>query len=101
MIDHNVMRLYVSVHDSLAVAKVQRLQQFVNVEPHIEVVELGIQAAEIDVVNVLENQRRRLALHMAKGSKSHHISKVPQYSLSTTQAAASKKGGTKAKRSNL
>lgn len=78
------MRLYVSVHDSLAVAKVQRLQQFVNVEPHIEVVELGIQAAEIDVVNVLENQRRCLALHMAKGSKSHHISKVPQFSLYDT-----------------
>lgn len=55
MIDHNVMRLDVSVHDSLAVAKVQSLQQLVNVEPNIEIVEFGIEAAKIDIVDIFEN----------------------------------------------
>lgn len=62
MIDHNVMRLDVAVHNALAVAEVEGLEEFVDVEPHIEVVELGVQAAEIGIVDVLEDERRRLAL---------------------------------------
>ena len=63
MIDHNVMRLHVSVHDTLAVAEVQGLQQLQNVEPHIEVVELGVQAPKVGVIDVLKDEGGRLALH--------------------------------------
>ncbi len=56
MIDHNVMRLDVAVHNALAVAEVEGLEEFVDVEPHIEVVELGVQAAEIGIVDVLEDE---------------------------------------------
>jgi hypothetical protein len=64
MVDHNVMRLHVSVHNALAVAEVQRLKQLQDVEPHVDVVELGVQAAEVGVVDVLEDERRRLALRV-------------------------------------
>lgn len=66
MIDHNVMRLHVSVHNSLAVTKVQSLQQLENVESHIKVVELGIEASEVGIVDILENERRSLTLRFAR-----------------------------------
>lgn len=62
MIDHNVMRLYVSVHDSLAMAEVKSLKQLVDIVAHIDVVELGVEASEIGVVDILEDQRGRLTL---------------------------------------
>jgi hypothetical protein len=62
MIDHNVMRLYVPMHDSLAVAVVERLEQLEDVVPYVKVGELGVQAAEVGIVDVLEYQRRRLTL---------------------------------------
>lgn len=55
MIDHNVMRLHIPVHDALAMAKVKSLEQLEYIKPHIEVVELRIKATEIDIVNVFEN----------------------------------------------
>lgn len=68
MVDHNVMRFDVSVHDSLAVAVVQSLEQLQDVESHVKVVELRVQASEVGVVDILENQRRRLAL---QGTRTH------------------------------
>lgn len=56
MIDHNVMRLHISVHDALAVTEIQRLQELEDVVTHIEVVEFGIEAAEVGIVDVLENE---------------------------------------------
>ena len=64
MIDHNVMRFHVSVHDALAVAEIERLEQLEDVEADIEVVELWIEASEICVVDILEDERRRLTLFM-------------------------------------
>ena len=62
MVDHNVMRFDVAVHDPLAVTKVQRLEQLKDVEPHIEVVELRVEAPKVGVVDVLKDQRRGLTL---------------------------------------
>lgn len=62
MVDHNVMRLYVPMHDSLAVAEVEALEQLVDVVSNIDVVELGVEAPEIGIVDVLKDERRGLAL---------------------------------------
>lgn len=62
MVDHDVMRLHVSVHDTLAVAKVQSLEQLQDIVPHVQVVELGVEDPKFGVVDVLEYQGRRLAL---------------------------------------
>jgi len=59
------MRLHVAVHDAFAVAVVEGLEQLKDVVAHIDVVELGVQAAEVGVVDVLEDERRRLALRVA------------------------------------
>lgn len=64
MIDHNVMRLHISVHDSLAVAEVESLEQLKDVVTNIDVVELGVQASEIGVVDMLEDERRGLTLDL-------------------------------------
>lgn len=62
MIDHNVMRLYISMHDSLAMAEVQGFEELQDVKPDIQVIELGVQAPEVGVVDKLKNERWRLAL---------------------------------------
>ena len=66
MIDHNVMRFHVSVHDALAVAVVERLEELVDVVAYIDIVELGVEAPEIGVVDVLEDQRWSLTLQATK-----------------------------------
>jgi hypothetical protein len=73
MIDHNVMRFHVSVHDAFAVAEIQRLEKLEYVETDVEVVEFGVEASEIDVVDVLEDERRGLALHEHDMSALNHI----------------------------
>jgi hypothetical protein len=62
MIDHNVMRLDVSVHDALAVAVVERLEELEDVVTNINVVELGVQAAEVRVVDSFEDEGWGFAL---------------------------------------
>lgn len=62
MVDHNVMRFHVAVHDALAVAVIQRFQELVDIVSHIDVVELGVEAAEVGVVDILEDERWCLAL---------------------------------------
>lgn len=63
MIDHNVVRLDIAVHDALAVAVIEGLEQLKNVVPHVDVVELGVQASEVRVVDKFEDQGRRLTLY--------------------------------------
>lgn len=65
MIDHNVMRLDITVHDSLAVAEIEGLEELEDVESDINIVELGVQASEIGVVDMLKDERRCLALSTA------------------------------------
>jgi hypothetical protein len=56
MIDHNVMRLDISVHDAFTVAVVQRLEKLVYVVPHVVVLKLGVQAPKVGVVDILKDQ---------------------------------------------
>jgi hypothetical protein len=62
MIDHNVMRFDIAMHDALAVAVVESLEQLKDVVPDINVVELGVEASEVRVVDKLEDEGRRLTL---------------------------------------
>ena len=60
------MRFHVSVHDALAVTVVEGLEELVDVVAHIDVVELWVEAPEVGVVDVLEDQRRGLTLQVTK-----------------------------------
>ena len=62
MIDHNVMRFHISVHNALAVAEIQGLQKLKDVIPDIEICEFGVEVPEIRIVHVLEDKGRCLAL---------------------------------------
>lgn len=62
MVDHNVVRLHVSVHNSLAVAEIESLEQFKDIKSDIDILELGIEASEVGVVDIFKDQRRSLAL---------------------------------------
>lgn len=63
MIDHNVMRFHISMHDTLAVTVVERLEEFEDVVPHVEVIEFGVEGPEVRVVDILEDERGCFALH--------------------------------------
>lgn len=62
MIDHNVMRLDVAVHNALAVAEVEGLEELVHVVANVHVGELGVESAEVGVVDVFEDKGGSLAL---------------------------------------
>jgi hypothetical protein len=64
MIDHNVMRFDVAVHDALAVAVVEGFEQLVDVVADVDVVELGVESAEVGIIDVFENEGGRLALRV-------------------------------------
>lgn len=50
------------MHDALAVAEVEGFQELENVETDIDVVEFGVEASEIGVVDMLEDEGWRLTL---------------------------------------
>ena len=52
MVDHDVVRLHVSVRDALRVAKVQRLQNLEDVVLYIEIIEVLVQSAEIYIASI-------------------------------------------------
>lgn len=62
MVDHNVMRLYVSVHNSFAMAVIQTFEQLVDVVSNIDIVELGVETPEVCVVDIFEDERRSFTL---------------------------------------
>ena len=47
VVDHDVVRLDISVHDAPRVAEVEGLEEFGNVEAHIKVVKLGVEGFEV------------------------------------------------------
>jgi hypothetical protein len=65
MVDHNVMRLHIAMHDAFAVTVVERLEEFEDVVSHVEVVKLGIEGPEIGVVDIFEDEGRCLALRVS------------------------------------
>jgi hypothetical protein len=55
MVNHYIVRPYISVYDAFTVAKVQSLKQLENIESDIEVVEFGIETSEISVVDIFKD----------------------------------------------
>lgn len=79
MVNHNIVWLNITVHDSLTVTEVQRFQEFVNIEADVVVGEPGVQRAEIRVVHVFKNQTRRFALAIANDIKQgYHVGTTRQ-----------------------
>lgn len=54
MVDHNVVRFDVSVHDAFTVAKVQCFEQFEDIVSHIVINESRIERPEVGVVHIFE-----------------------------------------------
>lgn len=79
MIDHDVVRLNISVHNAFAMAEIQRLQtvstpprsrspvahlqELENIESNIVVDKFGVEASKVGIVDVFEDKGGRLALH--------------------------------------
>ncbi len=55
MIDHNVERLDISVHDAVGVSKIECFEDFVRVEPDVYIVEALRDDLRLDVRNVFEH----------------------------------------------
>ena len=61
MVDHDVVRLDVPVHDAHAVAVIESLQMLIQVVPDVIVRQGLIQLLEVRVVNMLKDKRRSSA----------------------------------------
>lgn len=72
MVDHNVVRLHISMHDTLAVTEVECLQKFIDVVTNIVVHETRIERTEVGIVHVFEYQTRRLTLAVTNDIKQGH-----------------------------
>lgn len=74
MVDHNIVRFHVSVHNALAMTEIQRLQKLINVKTDIIIGKPRVQGAEVCVVHVFKNQTRGLALAITNDiEQRHHI----------------------------
>lgn len=73
VVNHNVVRLHIAVHDSFRVTVVQRFQDLEHVEADVEIIEALVEFAEICVASVHEfrDDGRRLGEGVA-----HHIDQL-------------------------
>lgn len=62
MVNHDVMRLDIPVHYSLAMAEVQCLKKLIYVVSDIVICQSGVQCSKVGVVNILEDQAWCFAL---------------------------------------
>ena len=54
VVDHNVVRLDIAMHDAFRVAEVERLKNLIHVEANVEVVEALVQLAEVCIASIDE-----------------------------------------------
>lgn len=67
VVDHNVVRLDIPVHDALRMAEIKRLEDLVHVVANVKVVEALVELAEVSVARVdeLSDNGRRLGQRVA------------------------------------
>lgn len=56
MIDHNVVRLDISMHDTFTMTEIQSFEQLVDVKSHIIIDEAGVEGAKVCIVDILKDQ---------------------------------------------
>ena len=54
VVDHDVVRLDISMHDALAVAEIEGLEDLIHIEANVEIVEALVKLAEVSVTGVDE-----------------------------------------------
>ena len=54
VVNHDVVRLDISVHDALAVAEIEGLEDLIHIEANVEIVEALVKLAEVSVTGVDE-----------------------------------------------
>ena len=62
VIDHDIVWLDVPMHDSLAMAEVERFEKFVDVVSNVIVDEFWVETSEIGIVDIFEYKGRCFAL---------------------------------------
>jgi hypothetical protein len=62
VIDHNVMRLDIAVHDAFGMAEVEGFEEFEDVVSYVVVDESWVQSPEVGVVDILEDEAGSLTL---------------------------------------
>jgi hypothetical protein len=65
VVNHDIVRLDISVHDALAVTEVERLEQLVDIETNVVVGEPRVERPEIGVVDSLKDKTGSFALIVA------------------------------------
>lgn len=74
MIDHDIVRLHIAMHDTLTMAEVQRFEELIDIVADIVVGESRIERAEVGIVHILEHQTRGFALTVADHiQQSYHV----------------------------
>jgi len=69
MVNHHVVRLNISVHDSISVTMVKSKEDFIDVIANICIRERGIENLEVGIVDVLKNEAGSLALRVSHNVK--------------------------------
>lgn len=54
MIDHNIVRFNISVHNALAMTEIKGFKHFKDIEANIEIAERRIESAVIYVIDILK-----------------------------------------------
>ena len=62
VVNHDIVGLYITMHDTIRVAVIQRLQELKNVVSNVIIGQRWIQNLEIRIVDVFKDERRRLGL---------------------------------------
>ena len=89
VVNHDIMWLDISMHNTLAVAVVQGLKKLEYVKAYVIVGELGIQVTEIGVVDILKYERGGLALRSFFISRCDQGERVRGSTQSPTQSEPS------------
>ena len=76
VVNHDIVRFYIAVHDALAVAVVERFQDFKHIKADVEVIEALIKFAEIGVASVHELSDDSWCLGQGVTSDTDHVDDV-------------------------
>lgn len=65
MVNHDIVGLDITMHDTFTVTEIQGLEQLIDIESHIVIDEAGVKHPEVGIVDILKDQARSFALAVA------------------------------------